>query len=79
MDFGRLLGPIWELKWHPKIDEILDAFLEAKKEFRRFFGVGPAECAGSLGRIMEGYKNQICQKIEGKGSRARGKELWHWI
>jgi len=31
MDFGRLLGAFWEPKRHPKINEILDAILEAKK------------------------------------------------
>ena len=30
MDFGRLLDPFWELKWHQQIDEILDAILKAK-------------------------------------------------
>ena len=31
MDFGRLLGPFWELKCHQKINEILDANFEAKR------------------------------------------------
>ena len=47
-------------------------FLKAKQEFRGKFWVGPAECAASLGRIMEGGKNQICRKIEGKGQGALG-------
>ena len=34
LHFGRLFGAFWEPKSVQKSSEILDAFLEAKKEFR---------------------------------------------
>ena len=38
------------------------------------FGVGPAECAGALGRIMEGYESKFRQRIPA-GIEGRGQEL----
>ena len=58
--FLRLLGAFWEPKGVHKSSEFLDLFLEAEIVILSFSGVRPAECAGSLGRIMEGSRNQIC-------------------
>ena len=71
MDFGKLLEPFWELKWHQKINAILNAFLEAKKRVRRIFEGRPGGMRGAVGRIMEGYKDA---KIAGE-TRTRHLEF----
>ena len=71
MDFGRLLDPFWELKWHEKIGEILDAILEANKEVPPHFWDQPGGMRGAVGRLMEGYKDA---KIAGV-TRTRHLEL----
>ena len=73
MDVGRLLGPFWEPKRHQKMNEILDAFLEAKKRVRQIFEGRPGGMRGALGRIMEGYENEFWQRIEAE-NKGRGKE-----
>ena len=77
MHFLSIWASFWE-ECHQKSSEMLDAILEVKKGapriLRRFFGSGPAECAGSLGRIMEGYENQFRQRIEAE-NQGGGKEL----
>ena len=48
----------------------MDAILEAKRG-AGFFWVGPAECAGPVGRIMEGY-----EKIQKRwGDEDKAKEI----
>ena len=47
-------------------------FWRSKNGTRRFFWVGQAECAGPVGRIMEGYKN--LQKRQG-GDKDQAKEI----
>ena len=64
LHLGFILGGFWDHFGCQK------AFKKSKGFFMRFWGphrerdsilgVGLAECAGSLGRIMEGYKIQIC-------------------
>ena len=44
-------------------------FWRPKKWFRGFSGVGPAECAGPVGRIMDGYEN--IQKCRGDEDKAK--------
>ena len=44
-------------------------FWRPKKGLARFFWVGPAECAGPVGRIMEGYEN--IQKRRGDEDKAK--------
>ena len=69
--FGRLWGPFWEPNCIQKSSEMLDAILDAKKGDPRQI-LGPAECAGRVGRIMEGYKN--LQKRQG-GDKDQAKEI----
>ena len=42
------------------------------------FGVGPAECAGALGRIMVGYEDQFWQRIKAR-NQGLGKDLSSWV
>ena len=57
MEFWRLLGPFWEPKRHPKFDENLDAFLDAKKEVVQIFAGRPGGMCGVPGGIIRGYKD----------------------
>ena len=73
MNFGIILGGFW----HHFGSQ--NALKNRMKFWMRFFDektsrdhskrVGPAECAGALGRIMEGYENQFRQRIEAEDRR----------
>ena len=65
MDFGRLFGTFWEPKCLQKSIEILDAFLDAKKEVVRIFAGRPGgmcRVPGGNNRGVQGSKN--CRRIE---------------
>ena len=68
MDFGRLLGRIWELKRHPKINAILDAIFEAQK------GAGPGKMSSARRNARSrGEDNggvQGCQKCRSDEDQA---------
>ena len=66
IDVGWILG-----KRHQKINQILDAFLEAKKGVPQLFKGPPGGMRGAVGRNMEGYKDA---KIAGE-TRTRHLEL----
>ena len=75
IDFGWILGGFWD---HFGSQNGIQKSMKFRMRFRRpkqggpwFFGVGPAECAGSLGGIIGGYKDP---KIAGE-SRTRAKEI----
>ena len=70
MDFGRLLGPFWDPKRHQKINEILDAILDAKKWIPGIFGGAPGgmcRVPGGNNRGVQGCQN--CRRDEDQGIR----------
>ena len=61
IDVGWILGGFWD---HFGSQNGIQKSMKFRMRFRRpkqggpwFFGVGPAECAGSLGGIIGGYKD----------------------
>ena len=77
MDFGSMLAPFWEAlgtilgaKMPSKIEGSFGCdFVGQKRGGTDFVWVGPAECAGPVGRIMEGYEN--IQKRQGYEDKAK--------
>ena len=82
MDFGSILVPFWEAlgtilgaKMPSKIERNVGCDFGGQTEGgSRFFWLGPAECAGPVGRIMEGYG---IYKNPG-GDEDKAKEIPGW-
>ncbi len=73
MNLGIILGGFWhhfgsQNAFKNRV-KFWMRFWRSKKWPSRFFWVGPAECAGPVGRIMEGYEN--IQKRRGDGDKAK--------
>ena len=65
MDFGRPLGPFWEPKLHPKINEILDAVLEAKRAQQTGdLGSARRNARGPWREYREVQGSQNCRRIK---------------
>ena len=74
LHFGSILGGFCLHFGCKKSNEILDAFLEAKKGGIPVLWGPPGGMRGPLGRIMEGYESKFRQRIPA-GIEGRGQEL----